>query len=348
VAAADKEADVETSTPHEIFPLGDFTFSDGTTLPDAQLAYVTYGELNRARDNVIVFPTWFAGTQAEIEWIIGEGNGVDTSQYYAIVPHLFANGVSSSPSNTPPPYDRARFPKHTIQDNVRAQHRLVTERFDVQRIQLVIGGSMGALQAYQWALSHPKLVRRLMPCCGCAKTSPHCYVFTRGVQAALEADSALNGGDYDEAPAAGLKAMARVWAGWGLSQRFYWDGLYRDLGYETVDDFIAGFWEPFFLGLDANNLLNQLWTWQHGDLSATAGYDGDLSRALGEIRAKAFVVPGERDLYFPPEDSAWEVEQMPVAELRVIPGVWGHFSEAGLDDACSEFMRDTVRELLSS
>jgi homoserine O-acetyltransferase len=173
-------------------------------------------------------------------------------------------------------------------------------------------------------------------------------VFTRGVQAALEADPALAGGDYERPPVAGLKAMARVWAGWGLSQRFYWDGLYRDLGYETVDDFIERFWEPFFLGLDANNLLSQLWTWQHGDLSATPGYDGDHVRALGDIRAKAFVVPGERDLYFPPENSAWEVEQLRAGELRVIPGVWGHFSEVGLDGACSDFMRATVRELLAS
>lgn len=333
---------------HESFALGDFTFDEGTTLRDARLAYTTYGTLNEARDNVVVFPTWYAGTHADLEWLIGDGNGLDTTRYFVVVPGLFGNGLSSSPSNTPAPFDRARFPKHTIQDNVRAQHRLLTERFEVERIQLVIGGSMGALQAYQWGLSHPELVERLMPCCGCARTSPHCYVFTRGVQAALEADPALAGGDYEAPPTEGLKAMARVWAGWGLSQRWYWDGLYRGLGFETVDAFIEGFWEPFFLGLDANNLLNQLWTWQHGDIAATPGYDGDLVRALGEIGAKTFVVPAERDLYFPPENSAWEVAQLPNAELRVIPGIWGHFSEVGLDEACSDFMRETVRELLAS
>ena len=338
---------MEGSTPHSVFSLGDFAFADGTTLPDAYLAYTTYGELNAARDNVIVFPTWYGGTHADLEWLIGNGNGLDTREYFVIVPSLFANGLSSSPSNTPPPFDRARFPRHTILDNVRAQHRLVTEQFDVQRIQLVIGGSMGAMQAYQWGLSHPELVERVLASCGAAKVSDHCYVFTRGVQAALEADAALAGGDYDEPPATGLRALARVWAGWGLSQRFYWDGLYRQMGYETVDAFLTDFWEAFFLSLDANNLLSQLWTWQHGDLSATPGYDGDLTRALGDIRATTFVTPGERDLYFPPENSAWEVAQMPNAELHVIPGVWGHFSEVGIDPDCSEFLRRTVRELLA-
>ena len=338
---------MEASPALEVFELGDFTFESGVTLPSAKLAYVTYGELNDARDNVIVFPTWFAGTQADIEWLIG-GDGIDTSKYFVIVPHLFANGVSSSPSNTPAPFDRGRFPKHTIADNVRAQHRLVMEHFEVRRIQLVIGGSMGAMQAYQWGLSHGDLVERIMPCCGCAQVSPHCYVFTKGVQAALEADSALNGGDYETPPAAGLKALARVWAGWGLSQKWYWERLYLGMGHETVDDFLVNFWEAFFLSLDANDLLSQLWTWQHGDLAATPGYGGDLSRALQDIRAKAFVVPGASDLYFPPENSAWEVSLLRDADLRVIPGVWGHFSEVGLDDDCSNFMRRTVRELLAA
>lgn len=332
----------------ELFPLGDYAFSGGATLPDAKLAYTTYGELSAARDNVVVFPTWWGGTHADLEWLIGEGNGLDTSRYFVIVPHLFGNGVSSSPSNTPPPHDRARFPRHTIADNVRAQHRLVTERFEVSEIQLVIGGSMGAQQAFQWALAHPGLVRRMMACCGAAKVSPHCYVFTRGVQAALEADPALAGGDYTAPPEAGLRAMARVWAGWGLSQAWYRERLFEGLGYESPDDFVERFWEPFFLGLDANDVLSHLWTWQHADISQTPGYDGDLVRALGDIRARSFVCPAETDLYFPPEDGAREVAHMTNAELRVIPGVWGHFSEVGLDQACSDFLRDTVRELLDS
>jgi homoserine O-acetyltransferase len=142
--------------------------------------------------------------------------------------------------------------------------------------------------------------------------------------------------------------MGRVWAGWGLSQAFYRHRLYRQLGHETLEDFLVEFWEAFFLSLDANNLLNQLWTWQQADLSASSGYEGDLPRALGDIRAKAFVVPAATDLYFPPEDAAWAVENMPNAQLRVIPGVWGHLSETGLDDECSEFLRRTVRELLDS
>jgi homoserine O-acetyltransferase len=336
------------STAHGTHPLGNFPFADGSTVPDAHIAYTTYGTLNDAHDNVIVWPTWFTGTHDDHEWMIGDGDALDTSKYFVVVPSMFANGLSSSPSNTPAPFDRARFPHHTIQDNVRAQHHLLSELFDVQRIQLVIGGSMGAFQAFQWALDHPDLVERIMPCCGASRCSPHCYVFLWGVKAALLADSAYAGGDYSEPPEAGLRAVGRVYAGWGLSQAFYWQELYRQLGHDSVDAFLVDFWEAFFVGVDANNLLSQVHTWQAADLAATPGYDGDIVRALGDIRAKAFLCPGEKDLYFPPEDMEREAGQMPNAELRPLPGPWGHQSDAGLDPGCMDEMRRNASELLAS
>ena len=336
------------AAPHDTFALGDFTFSDGTTLPDAHIAYATYGELNETRDNAIVLPTWFVGTHADHEWMIGEGAVLDTSRYFVVVPSMFANGLSSSPSNTPEPHDRARFPRPTIQDNVRAQHRLVTEHLGITGVELVIGGSMGAFQAFQWGLSHPDLVRRIMPTGGASQASPHCRVFLEGVKAALQADAAYAGGDYDAPPERGLRAVGRVYAGWGLSQAFYRQGLFRQMGSDTLDAFLVDFWEAFFVALDANNLLSQLDTWQRADLSATDGYGGDLARALGDIRAKAVLAPGEKDLYFPPEDMAWEAEQMPDAELAVIPGVWGHFSDSGVDPDCNEAVRRIAHRLLAA
>lgn len=336
-----------TTTPHHIFELGDFTLDAGVVLPRARIAYATYGELNVARDNVIVFPTWFVGSHLDVEWLIGEGRPLDTTRYFVVVPSMFGNGLSSSPSNTPAPFDRARFPAVSIQDNVRAQHRLIMERFGVTRIQLVIGGSMGAFQAYQWGLAHPDLVERIAPCCGAARVSRHCYVFLEGPKSALLADPVFAGGDYTAPPVTGLRALARVLAGWGLSQAFYRDELYRRLGFDTVESFLSDFWEAFWVRRDANDLLCQLHTWQTADISRTPGYDGDLERALGAIRARAIMSPGETDLYFPPQDMAWEVSKVPNAELRIIPGPWGHFSEVGIDPACNEFLGNSIRMLLA-
>jgi homoserine O-acetyltransferase len=335
------------STKHQLYDLGDFALDAGVALPKARVAYTTYGTLNAARDNVIVFPTWFVGSHLDLEWLIGDGKPLDTTRYFVIVPSMFANGFSTSPSNTPAPFDRARFPAITIQDNVRAQHRLLTERFGVKRIQLAIGGSMGAFQAYQWGLAHPELVERIAPCCGAARVSRHCFVFLAGAKAALLADPSYTGGDYAAPPETGLRALGRVWAGWALSQQFYRDQLYKRMGFESVDGFLVNFWEAFWIKCDANDLLSQLHTWQTADIALTPGYDGDLERALGDIRARAVQSPGEKDLYFPPEDMAWEAAHMPSAECRPIPGPWGHFSEVGIDPACNEYLGNSIRALLA-
>jgi homoserine O-acetyltransferase len=333
----------------EIFELGDFVLSEGATLRGARLAYATYGTLNPARDNAIVYPTWYSGRHWENEWLIGEGMALDPARYFVIVPNMLGNGLSSSPSNTPPPYDRARFPHVRVQDNVRAQHQLVTERFGIERLVAVTGWSMGAGQTYQWAVSFPEMVPRILPFCGSARTSRHNIVFLEGVKAALTADAAWEHGWYDAQPTRGLRAAARVYAGWGFSQAFYLEEAYARLGYSSLEDFLVGFWEGFFLdGRDANNLLAMLWTWQHGDIGQTEGFDGSLERALAAIEARAIVMPAEKDLYFPPEDNAYEVRHMPHAELRVIPGVWGHFAGGGANPDDVRFIDAALRELLES
>ncbi len=335
------------TTPHQILDLGDFKLDGGVTLPKAKLAYATYGSLNKAGDNAIVFPTWFTGTHSDLEWLIGEGKPLDTTKYFVVVPSMFGNGLSSSPTNQPAPYDKGRFPAVTIQDNVRAQHRLMTQMLGVRKIQLAIGGSMGAFQAYQWGLAHPDLVERIAPCCGAARVSRHCYVFLAGAKAALTADQAWAAGDYVSPPVVGMKAMGRVWAGWALSQRFYREKRYEGMGFKSVDEFLVNFWEAFWLAQDANNLLTQLHTWQHADISQTPGYGGDLEKALRSIKAKAVLSPAETDLYFPVDDMAAEAKLLPNAELRPIPGPFGHLSEAGIDADCSAFLGNSIRSLLA-
>jgi homoserine O-acetyltransferase/O-succinyltransferase len=334
---------------YETYSLGDFTLSGGATLPDARIAYKTYGRLSDTRDNAIVYPTWYSGRHWENEWLIGDGMALDPGRYFIIVPNMLGNGLSSSPSNTPPPYDRARFPQVRVQDNVRAQHRLVTGRFGIETLVAVCGWSMGAGQTYQWAVSFPEMVPRILPFCGSARTSPHNQVFLEGVKAALTADAAFREGWYDTPPTRGLRAASRVYAGWGFSQAFYLQEHWREIGYTTLEDFLVRFWEGFFLDeRDANNLLTMLWTWQHGDIGATEGFDGSLERALASIRARAIVMPAEKDLYFPPEDNAYEVEHMPNAELRVIPGVWGHFAGGGANPTDTAFIDQALKELLGS
>jgi len=220
---------------YEIFEAGDLELQSGETLRGAKLAYKTHGRLNTHKDNVVVFPTFFGGRHTQNEGMVGEGRALDPGKYFIIVPNLFGNGVSSSPSNAAPPYNRARFPGVSLYDNVACQHRLVTEVFGIEKIALVTGWSMGAQQAYQWGALYPEMVERIVPVCGSAKTSRHNFVFLEGVKSAITADSAWAGGSYEKPPLTGLRAMGRVYAGWAVSQAFYREEVYLDLGYESLD-----------------------------------------------------------------------------------------------------------------
>lgn len=334
------------ATDYEVFAAGDFVLQSGETLRDARLAYATHGTLNAARSNAVVFPTCYGGTHRDNLYLIGEGRALDPARHFIIVPDMLCNGVSSSPSNTPEPQHGPAFPGITVLDNVALQHRLVTERFGIARLALVIGFSMGAQQSYQWAARYPEMVERIVPICGSAKTSIHNLVFLEGVLAALRADAAWDRGRYTEPPQVGLRAMGRVWAGWGQSQAFYRERVYERLGCATVEEFIVSHWEDSFASQDANDLIAMAWTWQRADIGATPGYGGSVERALAAITARALVMPCTTDLYFPPEDSAYEVRHMRDAELRPIESMWGHGAGGGSNDVDTAFVDAQVRAWL--
>ena len=331
---------------YEIFQLGDVELLSGEVLPGARLAYKTYGSLSGNRDRVVLMPTFYTGTHVRNEGYLEKVPALDRSRCFVVSVNLFGNGLSSSPSNTPAPCDGPRFPRVTLHDNVRCQHRLLTEGLGIKRVALVLGWSMAGCQAFQWGAQYPEMVGAILPFCASAKTSPHNIVFLEGVRAALEADCAFEGGAYRTPPETGLKAFARVYAGGAYSQTFYRERLHRGLGFETFEELLLD-WERDHLVWDANDLLAKLRTWQLGDISANPRYQGDLGRALGAIRARAIVVPCTTDLYFPPEDNAIEVAQMPNAELRPYDSPWGHcVATPSRDSGFMDFLSGCAGELL--
>jgi homoserine O-acetyltransferase len=335
-------------TDYQIFEAGDVVLQSGLTYRGARIAYKTYGTLDAAKSNVIVHPTSYGAQHPDLEWQIGPGRALDPAKHFIIIPNMFGNGLSSSPSNTPAPFDRGRYPHFTMVDNVRVQERLLREVFGITRVKLVFGFSMGAQQAFHWGALFPDKVEAIAPVCGSAKTSPHNFVFLEGVKAALTADPAWQDGWFATPPTRGFQAMGRVYAGWGLSQAFYREEKWRGLGYSSLEDFLVGNWEGGFRRRDANDLLAMLWTWQRADISANEVYHGDFVEALGAIKARAIVMPSETDLYFTVEDNRREVARMPNAELRPIPSIWGHRAGnpwANPEDA--KFIDDAVRELLA-
>jgi homoserine O-acetyltransferase len=334
-------------TDAQTYKMADFELQSGLILPCAQLVYKTYGELNAAKNNVVLLPTFYTGSHQRNEGFFGGNRALNPNRYFIISVNLFGNGISSSPSNTPAPFNAGNFPAITLFDNVRAQYKLLTELLGVTEIALVAGWSMAGCQAFQWAAQYPDMVKAILPFCASAKTSEHNIVFLEGVKAALQADAIYDDGNYQTPPAKGLKAFGRIYAGWAFSQTFYRKKMYRLKGFDSSEALLRD-WEQGHLDWDANDLLCKLKTWQQGDISRQPAYEGDFEAALKAIKAKTFIIVCNDDMYFRVEDNEIEAAQINNAELHVYSSPWGHcVASPGNDSKFEEFLDQSISKLLS-
>src|SRR3954469_786924 len=212
---------------HHEYVIENFKTESGAVLPKARVVYGTYGTLNAARDNVVLLPSHYMANHHGYEWLIGGDRALDTSKMFLVATELFGNGFSSSPSNTPEPFHGPRFPIMTIRDNVEAVRRLLADDLQITHVRAIIGFSMGAQQAFQWAVSHPAFADRIVAYCGTAKTYPHGVVRLQGAISALTADAAFADGNYTTPPVKGLGAWSRHWAGWVFSQEWWRRELFK-------------------------------------------------------------------------------------------------------------------------
>ena len=331
--------------PYEMIDIGKFDLEEGGSIPSLKLAVATHGKLNAAKDNAILFTTWYSGTNKLLEQVYtGKGHALDPDKYFIIIVNQIGNGVSTSAHNTDIP---GGFPKVRIGDDVRAQHKLLTEKFGITSLALVVGGSMGAQQTYEWAVRYPDMVKRAAPIAGTAKNTEHDFLFTDTLVEAITTDPGFKGGNYksSEEVKAGLLRHAKMWAVMGWSTEFFVQGRHKAIGFATMDEFINNFMMGYFAPMDPNALLTMAWKWQRGDVSRNT--NGDLRAALGRIKAKTFVMPMSSDMFFPPADCQAEWRLIPDAEFRPIQTIDGHLALFGADPNAIEQLDKHLNDLLA-
>ncbi|MCK2220644.1 alpha/beta fold hydrolase [Actinomadura sp. ATCC 31491] len=316
----------------DIFELGDLPLASGATLPGARLAYQTFGELNAAKDNVVVFPT-FLGAPAEVlnGWI-GENRALDPRTHFIVLPGHFGNPPSSAPSNT-----AGDFPEVSIADDVVAQQRLLEEVFGVREVRLALGWSIGAIQVYEWALRFPGLVRAIAPIAGAPTPPPWTKLWLRTV---VEEPIAARGRD-------GLAQVAHGSALTAPPRTFYYPAneTWRSLGFDSVDAFVAGFWEGFWLPQDPADVAVQA----RKSRTAWPGAEGEaVGDMLGRIKARTSIAAFTGDALFPPDELREYAEAIPGATFRQIDSVFGHLATFGLAEPDVKAIDDVIRHALES
>jgi homoserine O-acetyltransferase/O-succinyltransferase len=329
------------------FAIKDFSLQCGTILSKAKIAYKTYGELNQELTNAILYPTSYGANHQDIEWLISPDSILNPSQYFIIIPNMFGNGLSSSPSNDQACGLAESGFWFTHLDNVRAQKKLL-DSLGIAKLALVYGWSMGAQQAYHWGALYPEYVERIAALCGTARTTDHNQIFLQSLRTALTADPAWNGIKFEQIPERGFKAFARIYASWAASQAYYRQGLYYQLGYESLEDYLVRGWEVNYRQRDPHNLLAMIDTWLYCDVGNNPTYQGDYQQALKSITAPTLVMPSTTDLYFTPEDCQAEADLIPHAEYLPIPSIWGHRAGNPYQNPEDEmFIKDAVKQLLN-
>ena len=319
----------------------ELTFKDGHKSP-VKLAYRFHG-FSQSHKKALI-PTCFGGLINSTTTFTSDTAGA-LSSYLVIVVATLGNGESSSPSNDP------SFPSSSLSyhDCINAQHALLRQHLKIERLDAVVGFSMGGQQAYHWACMYPDYVSNIVAICSSAKTSAHNYAFLEGPKAAL-----LNSIDYEDGaygakrvrPTRGLKAFGRTYAPWLTSGAWFRSKGWEKLGFKSLEEWIRSRGEKHYEFWDPADVLTMARMWQAGDVGSTR-QDGDYEKALEDIKARVLLMPCRTDQYFAVEDSQIEMRYLKDARLEVIESSWGHLAGSGTNDDDTKWMSAKIAEFLS-
>ena len=343
----------------QVFEMPSYTTVGGDTIAPVRVGWEAYGELNEAGDNAILITHFFSGTshaagrydgeETPGYWdaIIGPGKPLDTDRYYVVSsdtlvnlnagdPRVTTTGPASHNPDTGEPWG-TDFPLVTIRDFVNVQKALLDD-LGIQRLHAVMGASMGALQAYEWASAYPERVERLIPVIGAGVADPWLIASLDAWAAPITLDPNWRGGDYyaQTPPLDGLRESLKLitlqanhwrWADatfdrdWADANTSPMSSLEAQYEVEATLDSVA---EQRAATADANHLLylvkaNQAFMTGHGD---------SLEAGLAAIEAPTLMLYSEDDLVFSPQKvretaALIEADGTPVT-LEALEGDRGH------------------------
>lgn len=309
----------------QLFPL-----EAGGQLGGIQIAYHTYGELNADRDNVVWVCHALTANSEVADWwtgMIGEGCVMDPGKDFIICANMLGSCYGSTYAlslnpDTDTPYFHD-FPEVTVQDMVSAQ-RLLAAALGIQKIKMVIGGSMGGQQVLEWACQAPELVQRAVPIATNARHSPWGIAFNESQRMAIEADQTWKEGN-DRAGLMGMRAARAIAL---LSYRNYDTYLQTqsDTDPQKREDFRAISYQRY-QGEKLERRFDAFayWTLSKAMDSHNIGRGrGGLEQALGGIKAEVLAIGVDSDILFPIAEQEFLAQHTPGARFASVSSRYGH------------------------
>lgn len=307
-----------------------FQTEAGAVLPRLEIAYHTYGNLNPEKNNVIwVCHALTANSDCADWWsgITGDGKPFDPTKYFIVCANIIGScyGTSGPLSINPETGNKyySSFPFVTIRDMVNA-HKLLKKHLGIKKIFCCAGGSMGAYQVLEWAVSEPQLFDRLLLTTTSAKESAWGISIHTAQRLAIEADSSWRD-DKDHAGAQGLKAARAIGM---LTYRSYtaFCKLQDDPDANKLTDFKA----ESYIQHQGNKLVKRFNAFSYHlltramDTHNIARGRGRAEDVLNSITQKTLVVGISSDFLCPVEEQKFIARHMPNAVYREIDSIFGH------------------------
>ena len=307
-----------------------FALELGESLPGFRLAYTTRGTLNDEGSNVVWVCHALTGSADAGDWwggLVGPGKQFDPARDFIVCANVLGSCYGSTGPLSPNPATGQPFYHHfpviTVRDIVGA-FDLLRQELGIERIHTCIGGSLGGGQAVEWAILQPNLIQNLVLIASGAVASPWCIAFNEAQRMAIEADPTWRE-QRDDAGRAGMKAARAVAM---ISYRNYDTyGFTQALdNNEQVDGFKAAGYQRY-QGEKLAERFNSFtyWTLTKVMDSHNVGRNrGSIPNALGQIRARTFVVGIRSDLLFPPSEQQFLARHIPDAAYQEIDSLYGH------------------------
>jgi homoserine O-acetyltransferase/O-succinyltransferase len=308
-----------TFAQQHFYQIGDYLLENGQVLKDCKIGFRTFGKLNAGKSNAILVPTWFTGTSQQKSFVANPSDIADSTKYFVIVVDALSNGVSSSPSNSVSQKNRL-FPTVSIRDMVNTEYKLVKDFLKINHLYAVTGISMGGMQSFQWMLSYPDFMDKVVPIIGSPKQSTYDKLFWNLQLNIIEI------GQYSS------EAMKSVNA---LHQLNLWTPSYREAytDTDTYTDYITRIEE------DALTLNPYDWATQ---LKAMINHDifqgKKPEEVVAKVKAKVMIVVATQDHMVNPQAAMrfGKLLKAPVVELT---GNCGHMATSCEGDKMRAFIK---------
>jgi homoserine O-acetyltransferase len=331
---------------HRIASLGNFRFESGEIIDELKVSYVTYGKLNAQRDNAVLSLQHFTGDHHDNEFLIGPGRAFDPEKYFVIATDFLANAklrqdVTTGPTNSGL---KMRFPRITARDWVHADAKLVREYLGINHVVAAFGGSIGGINAFQLAVSHPDFVSAIIPIAASPQTNPQTRMVLRHVRDVIALDPGWYSGMYDVNPVTGLRVALMELVPWFRSTQWYMDAL-------TTSEKLRGYeitWQDIWSGLDARDISYQLDGWSEFNVGDTPGFNGDVKAALAVIKAKTLLIGVKEDQLIRREELQFAKSTIRDAAYLELSTSSGHLASIGVDSKFNETINSEIAKFLAT